>query len=581
MDRRRFLKSALFTGTVLTTANLVPKFARAQAMGNAAPTGFQRLFPNLPAADFSTEDLMRLAMGDGKELSGMTATPEVVENADGTPRRNKDGHLIITATAEDEQDDEENFGIPSGYTYLGQFIDHDLTLNPNNAFGADVNTPRDPNLRTAWFDLDSLYGRGPADQPYLYAADGRTLLTGRKLTEAGAPSTCTDLPRVNGRAVIGDKRNDENVIVSQLHSAFVAFHNQVAKERTHLAFRDLTREVAWHYQWIVLTDFLPRIVGPQMMQMLLPDFGTKELAGSGRANRSFTQGLRPGEMPLEFAGAAYRFGHSMIRPVYRINSRLKPSAQERKENPALAGRRLIFAASQTAGLNGFREYPQEWAIDWSLYFETSERKLTFDRIKDGPTRVQAAYKFDTALVNPLAFLPEFSQSRPDGHFARDSNGQPQAQPGKISSLALRNLLRGLQQGLPSGQAVARAMGLDPLSDKDLRIGKATCEDMDENRAITAYGDSFNGNTPLWTYVLAEAQAKWVSEVKAMQAPDAIRDAHPSMLGPVGGRLVAETIIALMMEDETSLLRAGRGWQPAYQDKGVFTMRELLKAAGRA
>ncbi|WP_052711653.1 peroxidase family protein, partial [Elstera litoralis] len=495
MDRRRFLKSALFTGTALTAAHLVPNVARA-AMGNATPTGFQRLFPTLSPAVFSTEDLLRLAEGDGKDLSGMTAQPEVLENADGTARRNKEGHLLITATAEDEQDDEENFGIPSGYTYLGQFIDHDLTLNPNNAFGADVNTPRDPNLRTAWFDLDSLYGRGPADQPYLFAADGRTLLTGRKLTEAGAPSNCTDLPRVNGRAVIGDKRNDENVIVSQLHSAFVAFHNQVARERTHLAFPDLAREVAWHYQWIVLTDFLPRIVGPKMMQMLLPDFGTQDLAGSGRANRSFTQGLRPGEMPLEFAGAAYRFGHSMIRPAYRINSRLKPSAQEKKENPALAGRRLIFAASQTAGLNGFREYPQEWAIDWSLYFETTERKLTFDRIKDGPTRVQAAYKFDTALVNPLAFLPEFSQSRPDGHFARDGNGQPLAQPGKISSLALRNLLRGVQQGLPSGQAVARAMGLDPLSDKDLRIGKATCEDMDENRAITAYGDSFNGNTPL-------------------------------------------------------------------------------------
>jgi Animal haem peroxidase len=577
MDRRSFLKSALFTGTALTAAHMVPGFARAQVMGTAAPTGFQRLFPTLPAAQFSTEDLMRLASGDGKALSGMTAEPERVENADGTPRRNKEGHLLITATPEDEQDDEENFGVPSGYTYLGQFIDHDLTLNPNNAFGADVNTARDPNLRTAWFDLDSLYGRGPADQPYLFAADGRTLLTGRKLTEAGVPSGCTDLPRVNGRAVIGDKRNDENVIVSQLHSAFVGFHNQVAKERTHLAFRDLAREVAWHYQWIILTDFLPRIVGPQMMQMLLPDFGTNDLAGSGRANRSFTKGLRPGEMPLEFAGAAYRFGHSMIRPAYRINTRLKPTAQEQKENPALAGRRLIFAASQTAGLNGFREYPQEWAIDWSLYFETTDRKLTFDRIKDGPKRVQAAYKFDTSLVNPL----EFSQSRPDGHFARNGNGLPQPQAGKISNLALRNLLRGVQQGMPSGQAVARAMGIDPLSDAELRIGKATCEDMDANHAITAYGESFKDNTPLWTYVLAEAQALWVSEVKAMNAPDSIRDAHPSLLGPVGGRLVAETIIALMIEDETSLLRAGRGWRPAYHDKGVFTMRELLKSAGRA
>lgn len=580
MDRRHFLKSVLGTGTLLATSSLPTRLAQASVMGQAAPTGFQRLFPHLAAADFPTEDLMRLALGDGKTLTGMTAEPEVLETADGTPRRTKDGHLLITATAENEQDDEENFGLPSGYSYLGQFIDHDLTLNPNNSFGATANGPQDPNLRTAWFDLDSLYGRGPADMPYLFAADGRKLLTGRKLTEAGAPSRCTDVPRVNGRAVIGDKRNDENVIVSQLHSAFVAFHNRVADDRGHLAFADLAREVAWHYQWIVLTDFLPRIVGPGMMQAILPAFGTLDLAGSAAANRTFTQGLRPGEMPLEFAGAAYRFGHSMIRPAYRLNTRMHGTAQERKENPALAGRRLIFAASQTAGLNGFREYPQEWAIDWSLYFET-DAKLTYDRIKDGPKRVQAAYKFDTALVNPLAFLPEFSQSRPDGHFAKDTDGNPQPQAGKIANLALRNLLRGAQLGLPSGQDVARALGLDPLPDQDLRIGKATCEDMHDNAPITAYGDGFRGKAPLWFYVLAEAQAQWVAAVETLKAPDPIRDAHPSTLGPVGGRIVAETIVALMMNDPTSLLRAGKGWRPAYTDKGIFTMRELLKAADRA
>ena len=580
MDRRRFLKSALFTGTALAASQALPRFAQASVMGTAAPTGFQRLFPQLAAADFSTEDLLRLAAGDGKDLTGMTAEPEVMEAADGSPRRNKDGHLLITATPEDEQDTEENFGVPAGYTYLGQFIDHDITFNPNDGFGPNANSATDPNLRTAWFDLDSLYGRGPGDQPYLYNADGRTLIAGRKLTEAGAPSKCTDHPRLNGRAMIGDKRNDENVIVSQLHAAFAAFHNQVARDRPHMAFNDLAREVAWHYQWIVLTDFLPRIVGPEMMAAVLPDFGTLSLPGSSRATQTFSKNLRPGEMPLEFAGAAYRFGHSMIRPVYRLNTRMQGTAQEKKENPALAGRRLIFAASQYAGLNGFREYPQEWAIDWSLFFETN-RKLDYTHIKDGPKRVQAAYKFDTALVNPLAFLPEFSQGRPDGNFARDKDGNPQTQSGKIANLALRNLLRGAQQGLPSGQDVARAMGLDPIADKDLRVGKATCEDMGENHAITAYGDGFKGRAPLWFYVLAEAQALWCSKVEGMTADDSRRDATPSYLGPVGGRLVAETMVALMLADETSLLRAGQSWRPAYTDKGVFTMRELLKAADRA
>lgn len=538
--------------------------------------GYQRLFPGLAAAVHEPEDLRRLAMGDGASLIGMTAPPEVMRNAEGQPRRNAQGHLLITATPEDSQDDEENFGVPSGYAYLGQFVDHDLThnatsaLSPHNANGA-------PNLRSARFDLDSLYGRGPSDQPYLYEADGRRLRSGRSLSRNGAPSPARDHPRIDGQAIIGDKRNDENVIVSQLHGVFRDFHNRVAADHPTKDFEALQRIVSHHYQWILLTDFLPRICGTQTMEAILPGFAPNQSCCNFRTNRITTKALRAGELPLEFAAAAYRMGHSMIRPAYRLNTRMTGTPEERRINPAIAGRRLIFAAAIQGGLNGMRAFPAEWGIDWSLYFEIN-RPLELKRLKDGIHRVQAAYKFDTSLVNPLAFLPEFSETSSDGGLRRDRNGQPAPQSGAISNLALRNLLRGAQQGLASGQAVARAMGIDVLNDRDLRVGKATVEGIEQNHPITEYGDSFKENAPLWFYILAEAQHFWTERSHAFEGNASVKDALPSTLGPLGARIVGETFVALMELDQNSLLHADRGWRPQYARNGRFTMAELVLAA---
>jgi len=578
LNRRHFLRSVGRCGLAAASVAALPAWSRSALAQTNLPQGFSRQFTDLTPARFDPADLARLALGDGKGLTGMTAEPELLRDARDQPLRDTRGYLIASATPENEQDDEENFAIPAGYTYLGQFVDHDITHNPLGGFGPVEGTV--PNLRSAALDLDCLYAGGPSQQPYLYAADGRSLLRGRSLTRAGRPGPHRDLPRLAGRAAIGDKRNDENVIVSQLHGVFADFHNAVVRDRPMADFDTVRREVIWHYQWMILTDFLPRLVGADQIAALLPGFGENGRLGQPRPQRSFTRTLAPGMIPMEFTDAAYRFGHSMVRSTYRLNLAMAGTAEEQRLNPALAGRRNIFAALDSAGLNGFREFPEGWAIDWELYFETRNR-LELSRVTDGRQRVQAAYKFDTSLTNPLAFLPEFSTTDAQGRLTRDRDGFPAAQPGVPANLALRNLLRGQQRGLPSGQDVARALGIDPLKDDDIRIGKANLDGLAENRAITDYGDSFRGKAPLWTYVLAEAQHDWNQLARASQGSDAERDALPSRLGPVGGRLVAETFIALLDNDPQSVLHAPATWQPAYGDNSRFSMVELLKVAGLA
>ncbi len=580
VDRRGFLRA---TGAAMSLAALpTPFLARAGAANPMAQAtaGYQRLFAGLPPARFDAEDLRRLAAGDGDALTGMTSEPETVKDADGKPHRDAQGRLMITATEENRQDEEENFATPAGYTYLGQFIDHDLTFNPVEAFAGAAPIVAQQNLRSARFDLDSLYGRGPSDQPYLYEADGRRLARGRKLTRGGRDCAAFDHPRANATALLGDKRNDENVLVSQLHGVFAAFHNRVAADNPALDFDALRRIVTQHYQWVVLTDFLPRLVGMARMEAVLPGFGAGGRVAETRPQRKLTAGLTPGAIPVEFASAAYRFGHSMIRPAYRLHQHMAGTPAELRDNPGVAGRKLIFAAGQMEGLNGFREYPNDWAIDWRLFFEI-DRKLDLAAVADGARRVQASYKLDTSLVNPLAFLPEFSEKLKSGDYARDANGQPRPAGGLTSNLALRNLLRGAQHGLPSGQDVARAMGLDPIPDRELKVGKASVEALTENRSITEYGDSFAGAAPLWFYVLAEAQHDWTGRAEASSGSEAERNALPSFLGPVGGTIVAETFVALMDADPASLLRADPDWRPRYLRNGQFDMAALTDAAGMA
>ncbi len=550
---------------------------------------FGRIFRALPPADFDPAMLEALA-----REGNMAAEPEAVgEGDDARP----------AAALEDEassfHDAEENTGIPAGYTYLGQFIDHDLTFDPASSLQKTNDPDGLVNFRTPRFDLDSLYGRGPDDQPYMYTEDGMRFLLGRVLTEGDRPSPSRDLPRhhwtergkrqddagddAHARALIGDKRNDENVIVSQLHGAMLQFHNRIVDEYGY-SFQETQRLVRWHYQWVVLHDFLPRIVGRDMVRSILP-----HLAKPGaniydeKPKLRFYHPKESSFIPIEFAAAAYRFGHSMVRPIYRLNQVLDGgedplTATDEERARGLAGRFFIFAGVPNRGLDGFREFPSQWAIDWSLYFD-----IDGSSARSGKARVQPAYKIDTSLVNPLAFLPEFSQRTQPPLTLKSL--RPNSKPDAVQNLAERNLKRGLFMSLPSGQDVARAMAEVPLSDDQLLVGKATYEDAfgeggdASNRRLVDIHKDFAGRAPLWFYVLAEALWGWMQAVERSGESHDAADRIPTRLGPVGGRIVAETLIGILLGDSHSFLSQDPNWRPTVvQDGARFEMGDLIKYA---
>ena len=545
---------------------------------------FGRMFRTLPAADFTDNDLHKLAH------EGMTAEAEKAEIA---------GMLVRVATAENEVDDEENFGIPAGYTYFGQFIDHDLTFDPASSLQGQNDPDGLTDFRTPRFDLDSLFGRGPSDEPFMYEGDGKTFLLGREITRGGKPTApqSHDLARAgNDRAIIGDKRNDENVIVSQLQGLFLRLHNRIVREHPQMSFNDVQREVRWHYQWVVLHDYLKRIVGEEMLHKVLPHLkpGSSGNIHDDKPKLNFFHSKNNAFIPVEFSVAAYRFGHSMVRPIYRLNTELGIDVADPTHT---AGRQLIFASEGAAGLNGFRSFNPAWAIDWRLFFEMGATLSPNDTTAHGPRRVQPSYKIDTSLVNPLDFLPEFCKMKPGSQDLLLENDKPVAQTDplthkpEIPNLAHRNLLRGRSMGLPSGQTVARAMGLVPLTDAEIMVGKANVGSTfgeggkaATNRSIAHFGASFKGNAPLWVYVLAEAQHAWSTAAKALLKPDGSNsdaaNAIPVHLGPVGGRIVAETFVGLLLADSYSFLSQDPTWKPraGWMLHGRFEMPQLVNAA---
>jgi Animal haem peroxidase len=486
---------------------------------------FGRIFRALPPANFDlkdTDDLKAL-----RDLAG-----HMVAKAEGDP----------TPEEANPPDDEENSGISAGYTYLGQFIDHDLTFDP----ASSLDKQNDPNslidYRTPRFDLDSVYGRGPDDQPYLYQPGGLKMQLGRQLTGNPDDPKARDVQRNapdSGpkRALIGDPRNDENVIVSQLQASFLRFHNRVVDVTETKTFSEAQQIVRWHYQWVVLHDFLPTIIGREMLESILPHL--KKQNGSIYEDQPDLRFYAPRNdpfMPVEFSVAAYRFGHSMVRPIYRLNN-------------TLPGRQPIFSPDPTVpSLVGFGEFPTNWAIDWRLFFDFGNNPPKFD-----PHRIQPAYKIDSSLVDPLGNLPLSVASTPP------------------HSLALRNLLRGVSMGLPSGQAVAKAMCLPVIHDKDLRVGKATEADNKKNILLTDISQRFVGNAPLWYYILAEAQQHFK------------KNSTPIHLGPVGGRIVGEVFVGLLLGDKHSFLSQDPCWTPRkdFTRDGKFGMAELLDQAKQA
>jgi hypothetical protein len=436
----------------------------------------------------------------------------------------------------------DNVKVPAGFTYLGQFVDHDITLDLT-AIGEKESDPTAvENFRTPALDLDSVYGLGPDGSRHLYArnagdADGKNpgpkLLTGRNINVAAGGVTGdhrNDLPRSpEGFALVGDHRNDENLIVAQTHVAFLKFHNKVcdqlaaAGRPADAIFMEARQIVTWHYQWLVLHDFVERITEKGLVARILEN------------GRRFFHFRRTPFMPVEFSAAAYRLGHSMVREAYSHNRIFTAGGL------APATLQLLF---RFTGLSGgiigelapnpptaptpISVLPSNWIIDWRRFHEVASPN-------PAGVPLNASRRIDPFVVPTLHTLP-----------------------GGGGSLPFRNLKRGVMLGLPSGQDVARTMKIhSPLTPDEIASGPD---------GAVARKHGLHLRTPLWYYILKEAEQRGGGE----------------RLGPVGSTIVSEVFVGLVHGDRCSYLwRRGPQWKPDLpsQTPGDFTMADLLRFVG--
>lgn len=417
--------------------------------------------------------------------------------------------------------------IPAGFTYFGQFVDHDITFDVSSTLDADTDANTINNMRSPALDLDSVYGRGPGLDPFLYAFPSSGPSTAIKFqtgtntnTGPGGPSSNGtpggmvtqsnwDVPRIPGTntAVIGDPRNDENLLIVQFHHAMLRFHNAVVDLLLAAAFAgdifaEAKRIVTHHYQWAVVHDFLERICGAAAVNDAMASV-------SAPVGSSF-------RMPVEFAVAAYRFGHSMIRDTYFVNF-----------NFPAATLGQVFEFNRNPRLPVF----SNWVVDFNSFFDTGVPVPVHNK----------ARRIDSLIANGLETLPGFE--------------------GLMAILATRNLRRGLALGLPSGQGMANSFGIPPMSAAQLTSGLPAAE-------VTVLNSSSGlllNKTPLWYYVLREAAVL----------------GGGNQLGPVGGRIVAETFVRILKRDASSYLNVTGAFAPVLPSvtAGDFTVADLMTFAG--
>jgi hypothetical protein len=435
--------------------------------------------------------------------------------------------------------------VPAGFTYLGQFIDHDLTFDRTTVTlgtevaPADLLQGRSPSL-----DLDSLYGAGPTDSKSArFYSDGEHLKIGKTVAIGGLKSRDGfDLPRASkqpGRArrqaVIPDLRNDENLAVAQTHLAMIRFHNRVV-DRLPAAvpaedrFRRASRSVVKHYQWMIRHDYLPRIC----RKAVLDDVFT-----NGR--KIFEVGVDATQvptMPLEFSVAAFRLGHAMIREAYDWNSEFPD---------ALGSLDLLFSFSGTSGnLGGNSRLPSNWIADFRRMYDFGEAgRSDLVRPEASPNR---AMRIDTTLVNPLRNLPP-------GSFG----GAQVDVDDPVANLAFRNLTRARMVKLATGQQMvellkARGVAVTALTRKQIVDGRNGAS---LDRLTAGERDAVVARTPLWFYVLREAEF------------------NGGKLDGVGARIVAETFHRAMEGSRASIVRDSE-WRPSLgPDADTFRMVDLL------
>ncbi|MBX4858870.1 heme peroxidase [Rhizobium sophorae] len=493
--------------------------------------------------------------------------------------------VVATPTSEDPTEDST---LPPVFTYWGQFLDHELTARTDRegAISSMVNAhppvasstveSQFRNARSPRFDLDSVYGGSAVgegiDADVVKVISGLrhpTLKDKMRVGTAVDPGPLPDnldehrdLPRYGQvqssvreaalrlaqaamtpeafqkfsdslpqRAIIGDNRNDENLVVAQFHLSFLRFHNKAVD---YLASHDtgwiadfssaqaLTR---LHYQWLIVEGYLKGVCDPVVVDRVVKDRASHffKFRAEFDARR---QNTRLGNaLPLEFSTAAYRFGHSMVRAFYDYNKNFGRPGTGFLPRATL---QLLFEFTGGGGrLDDDKKLPKNWIIDWTRFTGADPH----DAGDGEPARL--ARRIDTELAPPLHTL-----------FKEGEDQTNQQLKALFKNLARRNLRRGYNLRLPTGQALHKhlnqigAVQSSPIQD----VSALFAAKPDLKNFLAGTASRFHERTPLWFYILAEAEA-----------------AGGNRLGEVGSCLVASTFVGVLLADPDSAL--SRGFTP--------------------
>ena len=514
----------------LTAAAVGTTGLSAQRRDGTGGSDFTRIFEHLPPFAQPTPRV-KAALGEIGRKGGVM---DARDNLAAGPIE-----LIVNPALSVNNPDSQTQTHTAGATFMGQFLDHDMTFDTTSRLGVPTRPERSPNTRTPTLDLDTVYGGGPTASPQLYEPSDRSKF------RVGHGGLFEDLPRdPSNRAVIPDPRNDENLMIAGLQVAFLKAHNRVvdllreqgaagsltgaaaqteadeadaveafadASDLDRNVFADARRLVTWHYQWIIVHDFLPAILGASLVNDIL-----------SRGRRFYRPRSGEQSMPVEFQGAAYRFGHSMVRPSYRANLAgnddgsaffgfiFDPAGQGQRDPVDLRG-----------GARAARRF-----IGWQTFFNFGG---------DQAEHVRPPKKIDTHISTPLFNLP----------LGAIASGDPP------TALPQRNLLRHLTWSLPSGQAIAARMGLRALTSSQLS-------------ELSRFGVGLERSTPLWYYILKEAEV-----------------AGGARLAGVGARIIGEVFLGLLQLDPNSYLARNPRWRPTLpsRTRGALTLVDFLTLAG--
>ena len=485
------------------------------------PNNFSRVFPDLMPFFHDTipagaTDQLREALRDMGRQGGILDAKDHLEVGPVS---------LITDAAFNGSNgsNPDNTTHTAGVTFFGQFMDLDITFDARSTLGVPTDPYQTQNMHPAAFDLDTVYGLGPFVTPQYYQKDDPVKL---RIDSGGA---FEDLPRnADLQPMVPDARTDQHLMIAGLHCAFILFHNKAVdyvRQTLGLVdppqiFAEAKRLTLWHYHWLILNQFLPLFVGPALVDDVL-----------SRGRKFYRPDAGLATMPVEFQGACFRLGHTMVRPSYRANrfgDKGKPFFGFIFD-PNLGDLAPSAGVDPTDLRGGFRA-PRRF-IGWETFFD----------FKDG--NVKPNKQMDPKISTPLFTLPL-------GAIA--SHKAPIA-------LMQRNLLRHVTWSMPSGQSIAHAMNVDELAPGDLE-------------ELTQYDLRLERNTPLFYYMLKEAAL--------VPDTDIGKNTGGFHLGPVGGRIVAEVVVGLLETDPNSYVVQQPGWTPTLQAPGAaFRMTDFLTFAG--